>query len=65
MIIIGNALEEMKKIKDESIDCIITSPPYWALRDYQTQGQIGQETTIKEYIKNLVDIFNEAKRVLK
>lgn len=65
MIIVGNALEKMKELKDESIDCIITSPPYWALRDYQTQGQIGHETTIKEYIQNLVDIFNEAKRVLK
>jgi site-specific DNA-methyltransferase (adenine-specific) len=34
MIIIGNALEELKKLEDESIDCIITSPPYWSLRDY-------------------------------
>ena len=65
MIIIGNALDKLKELEDESIDCIITSPPYWALRDYQTEGQIGLEPTIQEYIQNLVNIFKEAKRVLK
>jgi site-specific DNA-methyltransferase (adenine-specific) len=65
MIIVGNALDKLKELEDESIDCIITSPPYWSLRDYQTAGQIGLEPTIKEYIQNLIKVFNEAKRVLK
>lgn len=50
---------------DESIDCIVTSPPYWALRDYGVEGQIGLEETYQEYIAKLVAIFDEVKRVLR
>jgi DNA modification methylase len=58
---------------DESIDCVITSPPYWSLRDYGThpvnwgdwKGEFGLEPTFDLYIKHLCDIFDEVKRVLK
>ena len=65
MVIVGNALDELKRIEAESIDCCITSPPYYNLRDYDIDGQIGLETTPEEYISKLVDIFREVRRVLK
>ena len=61
----GNSLEVLKTFPDESIDMCITSPPYWGLRDYGVDGQLGQEPTPKEFINNLCDIFDEVKRVLK
>lgn len=61
----GDALEELKKLEDGSVDCIITSPPYWGLRDYGMAGQLGNEETFQEYISKLCDIFDECKRVLK
>jgi len=64
-IFIGNALDMLKTIPDNTVDCIITSPPYWQLRDYGHEEQLGLEPTFQEYIKKLVDIFDEAKRVLK
>jgi len=64
-IICGNCLEEIKKLHNESIDMCITSPPYWALRDYGVEGQLGLEPTFQEYITKLCDIFDEVKRVLK
>jgi site-specific DNA-methyltransferase (adenine-specific) len=64
-ILNGDALTILKTLPSESVDCIITSPPYWALRDYKVDGQIGNEKTIDEYINNLTQIFNECKRILK
>ncbi len=64
-ILQGDALEVLKTLPDESIDCLMTSPPYWALRDYGIVGQLGLEPTIEEYVKKLCDIFDEVKRVLK
>ena len=64
-IICGDALKVLKTIPDESIDCVVTSPPYWALRDYGVKGQIGLEPSIEEYLEKLILIFDEAKRVLK
>lgn len=61
----GDTLEVLKTFPTESIDCFITSPPYWALRDYGVPGQLGLEPTFTEYITKLCDIFDEAKRVLK
>lgn len=60
-----DALEGLKGLKDNSIDCVVTSPPYWALRDYGVTGQLGLEPTFQEYITKLCDIFDEVKRVLK
>jgi len=55
----------MKELPDESVDMVMTSPPYWALRDYGVEGQLGLEPTFQEYINKLCDIFDEVKRVLK
>lgn len=61
----GSALEILQTFEDESIDCCITSPPYWGLRDYGVEGQLGLEPTFELYISHLMQIFNEVKRVLK
>jgi DNA modification methylase len=65
MIIQGDCLTEIKKLPDESVNCCVTSPPYWALRDYGVEGQLGLEPTFQEYITKLCDIFDEVKRVLR
>jgi len=64
-IICGPAEQVLKKFPSESIDCVVTSPPYWALRDYGVVGQLGRESTISLYITKLADVFDEVKRVLK
>jgi len=64
-ILQGDCLDILKTIPDESVDCVVTSPPYWALRDYGVVGQLGLESTFQEYITKLCDIFDEVKRVLK
>jgi len=64
-IICGNALSVLKTFGTNSIDCCITSPPYWTLRDYEVDGQLGREKTHTEYIDKLLVIFDEVKRVLK
>lgn len=64
-IICGDCLQELKKLNDCSVDCCVTSPPYYALRDYGIDGQIGLEETPEEYIEKLVKVFREVKRVLK
>jgi len=61
----GDCLTELKKLPDESVDMVMTSPPYWALRDYGVEGQLGLEPTFQGYINKLCDIFDEVKRVLK
>jgi site-specific DNA-methyltransferase (adenine-specific) len=61
----GDALEVLKSFPSGSVDCVVTSPPYWALRDYGVEGQLGLEPTFQEYINKLCDIFDEVKRVLK
>ena len=65
IILNGDALEQLKTLPDESINCVMTSPPYWALRDYGVEGQLGLEPTFDEYINKLCDIFDEVKRVLR
>ena len=64
-IIHGEAKAEIHKLKKESIDCIVTSPPYWALRDYGSKSQLGLESTLGEYISKLCDVFDAVKRVMK
>ena len=64
-IICGDALEELRKLPGESVDMCITSPPYWGLRDYGYEGQLGLEPTFQEFIQKLCEIFDEVKRVLK
>jgi len=58
-------LETLKNMDDKSIDCVITSPPYWQLRDYGYDGQWGLEPTFQEYLEHLWEMMNEIYRVLK
>ena len=62
---LGDCLESLKTMPDKSIQMCVTSPPYYGLRDYGVDGQIGLEKTPNEYIAKLVEIFREVKRVLK
>ena len=61
----GDALDILKQLDGESVQCVVTSPPYWGLRDYGVDGQIGLEKTPQEYVSKLVALFREVKRVLK
>ena len=61
----GDSRLVLKTLEDKSVDCVITSPPYFGLRDYGTDEQIGLEETPKAFIANLMDVFNEIWRVLK
>lgn len=65
LIIESDALLALQNLPSESIQCIVTSPPYWGLRDYGIEGQIGLEENLQQYIYKLVAVFSEAKRVLK
>ncbi len=64
MFLLGDSLEWLRQINSNSINCVITSPPYFALRDYRVDGQIGLEPTFQQYIARLMEIFDEVKRVL-
>ena len=61
----GDALSVMRTLPDTSVNCIVTSPPYFGLRDYGHNGQLGHESTPQEYVLKLVEIFREARRVLR
>ncbi|MEM7191296.1 MAG: site-specific DNA-methyltransferase [Pseudomonadota bacterium] len=64
-ILIGDVFERLADIADESVDCVVTSPPYWGLRDYGVEGQIGLEPTLGEHLATMVKVFAEIRRVLK
>jgi site-specific DNA-methyltransferase (adenine-specific) len=64
-IIIGDCRKIIDLLDDNSVDCIVTSPPYWNLRDYGVEGQIGHEAEPSHYIMSIVDIFEKCRRVLK
>lgn len=64
-ILHGDTRDVIKTFPDNTFQCVVTSPPYWGVRDYGVIGQIGAEIDINEYIQNLVDIFSEVRRVLK
>ena len=61
----GDALEILPTLEPQSINCCVTSPPYWGLRDYGVEGQLGLESTPEEYVEKLVEVFREVKRVLR
>lgn len=61
----GDALETLKTLPAESVNCVITSPPYYGLRDYGVAGQIGLENSPEKYIENPVNVFMECHRILK
>lgn len=62
---IGDCRELMRAMDPESVDCVVTSPPYWGLRDYGVEGQLGLEASLAEHIQTMVDVFAEVHRVLK
>ncbi|MGQ0829880.1 MAG: DNA methyltransferase, partial [Bacteroidota bacterium] len=64
-LIKGDALAEVRKLKTASVDCVITSPPYWQLRDYGFSGQWGLESRFEDYLNKLYALMDEIKRVLK
>ncbi len=61
----GDALQVLRQMPDDSYNCAITSPPYYWLRDYGVDGQIGKEETVEEYVNAIVSTMNEVYRVLK
>jgi DNA modification methylase len=61
----GDVLDRLREMPDESVICIVTSPPYWGLRDYGCDGQIGLEKTPQEYIAKMVGVFAECRRILR
>jgi DNA modification methylase len=64
-IIVGDALTELRKLPRDSVDMICTSPPYWGLRCYGVDGQLGQEPTLGEHLAAMVEVLRECRRVLK
>lgn len=61
----GDSLTVLRRLPSESVQSIVTSPPYWGLRDYEQDGQIGLEESLPQYINKLVTVFSECKRVLR
>ena len=64
-IIQGDCIEGMRTLPDQSVNCCVTSPPYFGLRDYGHEGQIGLEETPEQFVAKLVEAFREVRRVLK
>jgi DNA modification methylase len=64
-VVIGDSLHVLPAFAAESIQCCVTSPPYWGLRDYDHKAQIGAEPSPEQYVQNLVAIFREVRRVLR
>jgi len=60
----GDATNVLQRIPSQSVQCVVTSPPYWGLRDYKVPGQIGLEPSLPQFINRLTTIFAETKRVL-
>lgn len=65
LLLHGDALTRLRELSDETVQCVITSPPYWGLRDYGVDGQLGREPTPEQYVLKLVDVFREVRRVLR
>lgn len=63
-VLVGDVMDRLRELPSESIQCCVTSPPYWNLRDYGIDGQIGREPTIAEYVAKMVAVFEEVRRVL-
>jgi DNA modification methylase len=64
-IIQGDCIEGLRTLPDASVHCCVTSPPYWGLRDYGHDGQIGLEATPEAYVARMVEVFREVRRVLR
>ena len=64
-IMVGNCLRRLADLPDGSVHCCVTSPPYFGLRDYGHDEQLGNERRVEDYVDNLVDVFREVRRVLR
>ena len=64
-ILQGNSLDVLKGLPDGSVHCCVTSPPYWGLRNYNHESQLGLESTPEKYVANMVQVFREVRRVLR
>jgi len=64
-IIVGDSLAVLSSLPDASVDCCVTSPPYWGLRDYGVAGQMGLEATPDKFVAGMVGVFREVRRVLR
>jgi DNA modification methylase len=64
-IINADVMEGLRQLPDESVHCCVTSPPYWGLRDYGVEGQIGLEATPELFVSRMVEVFSEVRRVLR
>jgi len=64
-VLVGDVIDRLRELPDESVQCVVTSPPYWGLRDYGVAGMIGLEPTMEEHITKLVAVFREVRRVLR
>jgi DNA modification methylase len=62
---LGDVLSVLAELPEESVNCVVTSPPYWGLRDYGAEGQIGLEETPEEYVAKMVAVFRAVRRVLR
>ncbi|MCP5519084.1 MAG: site-specific DNA-methyltransferase [Verrucomicrobiales bacterium] len=65
LLVEGDVTEVLPRLPDESVQCVITSPPYWGLRDYGVAGQIGLEPTLAAFVNRLTGVFAEVRRVLR
>ena len=63
-ILVGDNRDILPKIASQSVQCCVTSPPYWGLRDYRHSAQIGAEQSPEDYVENLVEVFREVRRAL-
>ncbi len=64
-ILQGDVIDRLQDIPEQSVNCVVTSPPYWGLRDYGVDGQIGLESTPQEFVCRLTAVFEEVRRVLR
>ena len=64
-VLCGDSLRRLEELPDDSIHCVVTSPPYWGLRDYESEGAIGLEPTWDDHLGRLMRVFEQVKRVLR
>ncbi|EMB37591.1 site-specific DNA-methyltransferase [Treponema denticola] len=64
-LLIGDCRNILPSLPDKLVQCVVTSPPYFRLRDYGIEGQIGLEDSVEDYVNSLVNVFREVKRILK
>ena len=64
-ILVGDAVDRMRDLSSDRFHCVVTSPPYWRLRDYDVEGQIGWEDTIEAYVDSVAGVFDEVGRVMR